>query len=363
MEQNLRIPGPTPLPPSALQASARQMIDHRGPEFARMQQEIIAGLKPLFRTENDIILLTASGTGGLEAAIVNLFSPGEQVLAISIGSFGERFAKIAQAYQLDVVPVRFPWGETADPTVVDQVLQEHPQAKGVLVTHNETSTGLTNNLAALSKVISKYKVLFLVDSISGVGAIEMRVDDWDIDVMVTGSQKAWMAPPGVAMVTVSPQAWAATRLSRLPRFYFDFAHYEEWMAKGQTPWTPATSVYYALQNGIKLIESEGLEKVLIRHQRVADYTRQEARRLGLQLFGKPGTGFYSNTVAAISVPETLDGDAIRKRLREEYNIVLGGGLGKLKGKIVRIGHMGWVEESHIAPVFSALQEVLARAQV
>ncbi|MSP13678.1 MAG: alanine--glyoxylate aminotransferase family protein [Chloroflexi bacterium] len=362
MEQNLRIPGPTPLPPSALQASARQMIDHRGPEFAQMQQEIIAGLKPLFRTENDIILLTASGTGGLEAAIVNLFSPGEQVLAISIGSFGERFAKIARAYQLDVVPVSFPWGETADPSVVDQALKEHPQVKGVLVTHNETSTGLTNNLAALSKVIAKYEVLFLVDSISAVGAIEMRVDDWGIDVMITGSQKAWMAPPGVAMVTVSPQAWTASRQSKLPRFYFDFAQYEEWMAKGQTPWTPAVSVYFALQNGIKLIKDEGLENVLARQQRVADYTRQEVRRLGLQLFGNPGIGFYSNTVTAISIPESLDGEAIRKSLRQQYNIVLGGGLGKLKGRIVRIGHMGWVQESHITPVFTALQKVLAHTE-
>jgi len=230
MEQ-LRIPGPTPCPPEVLQAMAWPMINHRGPEFKRILYDVTDKLKQAFQTKNDVLLLTGSGTGGLEAAIVNTLSPGDKVLSVSIGVFGNRFANIARQFGAEVAAIEMEWGKAADPETVRQALQANPAVKAVLVTHNETSTGVTNDLGAISQVVKESGKLLLVDAISSLGSIDLPVDAWHCDVVVTGSQKGWMVPPGLAMVSVSPEAWQAHSEARMPRFYWDFTQAKNFLEK------------------------------------------------------------------------------------------------------------------------------------
>ena len=229
--ENLRIPGPTPLPDEILKVLSRQMINHRGPEFGRMLHDVTAKLKQLFQTENDVFLLTSSGTGGLEAAIVNTLSPGDKVLSVSSGAFGERFGNIAQQFGAGVIPLRFEWGKAADVDAVRQTLRTEPEVKAVLVTHNETSTGITNDLASISSVVKEFDKLLLVDAVSSLGAINLPVDEWHCDVTVTASQKGWMVPPGLAMVSVSQKAWQAYSEAKIPRLYWDFIQAKSYLDK------------------------------------------------------------------------------------------------------------------------------------
>ena len=232
----LRIPGPTPCPPEVLQAMAWPMVNHRGPEFQQMLNDVTEKLKQVFQTRNDVLILTGSGTGGLEAAAVNMLSPGDRVLSVSIGVFGDRFANIAQQFGAEVVPLKLEWGKAADPDAVKKALKDNPGVKAVLVTHNETSTGVTNDLAAISKVVKEAGKLLLVDAISSLGSINLPVDDWHCDVVVTGSQKGWMVPPGLAMVSVSPEAWQAHAKAKMPRFYWDFTRAKKYLEKrGRIP--------------------------------------------------------------------------------------------------------------------------------
>ncbi|MFC1902590.1 pyridoxal-phosphate-dependent aminotransferase family protein [Chloroflexota bacterium] len=358
MEQ-LRIPGPTPLPDEVLQAMTKQMINHRGVEFAQMLQDITADLKQLFQTKNDVFLLTGSGTGGLEAAIVNMLSPEDKVLSVSIGVFGERFASIAEQFCVEVIPLKFEWGRAADPDAVRKALQSQPAVKAVLVTHNETSTGVTNDLAAISKVVKEFDKLLLVDAISSLGSIDMPVDDWHLDVAVTGSQKGWMAPPGLAMVSVSQVAWQAYAEAKIPRFYWDFAKAKSYLEKGQTPWTPAVSIVYALSVSLEMMLKEGLPNIVARHARVSKAARDGVKSLGLPLFAEESNA--SNTVTAVAAAGGLDTKKLLKIMREEHQIILGGGQQKLDGKIFRIGHLGWVNEDDIQTVMSALKVVLPQA--
>ena len=357
--ENLRIPGPTPCPDEVLQAMTRQMINHRGPEFGQMLNDITAKLKQLFQTKNDVFLLTGSGTGGLEAAIVNILSPGDKVLSVSIGVFGERFASIAQQFGAEVVPLRFEWGRVADIDDIRWALQADAKIKAVLVTHNETSTGVTNDLASISSAAKEFDKLLLVDAISSLGSLELPVDEWNLDVAVTGSQKGWMAPPGLAMVSVNQRAWQAYNSARMPRFYWDFAQAKSYQEKGQTPWTPAITVVFALLVSLGMMLEEGLPDIIARHARVAKATRDGVKSLGLSLFADEGHA--SDTVTAIAAPDGLDTKKLLKIMREEHNIILGGGQQKLDGKIFRIGHLGWVAEDDIEVVLSALREVLPQA--
>ncbi len=357
--QNLRIPGPTPCPDEVLKAMSRQMINHRGPEFTQLINDITAKLKELFQTKNDVFLLTASGTGGLEAAIVNTLSPGDKVLSVSIGAFGERFAAIAQQFGAEVTPLRFEWGKAADALAVREALQAEPEIKAVLVTHNETSTGVTNDLGQISKIIKEFDKLLLVDAISSLGSIELPVDDWQCDVTITGSQKGWMVPPGLAMVAISEEAWQANAKAKMPRFYWDFAKARSYLEKGQTPWTPAVSIVFALSVSLDMMLKEGLSGVISRHARIAKMTRQGIKALGLSLFAEESHA--SNTVTSIAASDGLDTKKLLKILREEHQIVLGGGQQKLSGKIFRIGHLGWVTEDDIERVLEALKIVLPQA--
>jgi len=357
--ENLRIPGPTPLPDEILKVLSRQMINHRGEEFIRMMTDITTNLKKLFQTKNDVFLLTSSGTGGLEAVIVNTLSPGDKLLVISNGIFGERFAGIAQQFGAEVIPLRFEWGKAVDADAVRQALRTEPKIKAVSVTHNETSTGVTNDLASISSVVKEFDKLLLVDAISSLGAINLPVDEWHCDVAVTASQKGWMAPPGLAMVSVSQQAWQAHSKAKMPRFYWDFTQAKNFLEKGQTPWTPAISMVFALEVSLEMMLQEGLSNIIARHARVSKATRDGIKSLGLSLFADEN--YASNTVTAVAASDGLDVAKMLKILREEHDMVLAGGLRELAGKIFRIGHLGWVNEDDIERVISALKAALPKA--
>ena len=358
--ENLRIPGPTPCPDEVLQAMTKQMINHRGPEFARILNRVTESLKILFQTRNDVFLLTGSGTGGLEAAVVNTMSPGDTVLSVSIGVFGDRFTSIAEQYGAEVIPLKFEWGKAADPDEVRRALEKEPKIKAVLITHNETSTGVTNDLASLSSVIKEFDKLLIVDAISSLGSINLPVDEWGCDIAVTGSQKGWMAPPGLAMVSVSETAWQAHANARMPRFYWDFSRARDYLERSQTPWTPAISTVFAMNTSLGMMLDEGLPNIISRHARIGQLARDGAKSLGLTLFADED--FASNTVTAINAPEGVNANDLRKILLAENEIVLGGGQQRLDGMIFRIGHLGLVEEEDVQVVISALKGALAKVR-
>ena len=357
--EELRVPGPTPCPPEVLQAMSKQMINHRGPEFAEILNGVTDKLKQLFQTRNDILLLTGSGTGGLEAAVVNTLSPGDRVLSVSTGVFGERFAAIAQRFGAEVIPLRFEWGKAANPETIRQALRSEAKIKAVLVTHNETSTGVTSDLASISSVVKEFDKLLLVDAISSLGSINLPVDEWHCDVTITGSQKGWMVPPGLAMVSMSQEAWRAHTNAKIPRFYWDFAQAKSYLERGQNPWTPGVTTIFALSVSLEMMLKEGLPNIIARHARIGEATRERVKSLGLPLFADEDCA--SNTVTAVSSPDGLDIKKLLQILREEHQVVLAGGQQKLDGKIFRIGHLGWVTEKDIEVVLSALRVTLPQA--
>lgn len=367
---NLRIHGPTPLPPEVREALAQPMIGHRSHAFSEIHGEVIEGLKELLRTQNDVFVLTASGTGGMETAVVNTLSPGDKVLSVSIGNFGERFRTIARRYGAQIVPLDYEWGTAADPDAIGSALAQHPDVKAVLITHNETSTGVTNplkDIAATVKAGGDASPLLLVDAISSAGCIELETDAWNIDVLVTGSQKGWMIPPGLAFVAFSDAAWTAHEQSTMPRFYFDLTPARKKLPANQTPWTPAVNLFYGLAAALRLMRQEGLQNIWERHQRIGDYTRLRVREMGLELFADPQ--FASNTVTAVRAPvgsttdstsrQRLDVDELRRRLEQDYKVILAGGQGPLKGQIFRIGHLGHVHQADIDDALAAIRNEIS----
>ena len=353
-EPNLRIPGPTALPASVREAGARQMINHRGPEFAAMLGRILDGMKPYFGTTNDIAMLSCAGSGGLEAAVVNTMSPGDKVVGVSIGSFGDRFAKIAKTYGADVTKLEAEWGYAAAADEVREVLRANPGTKAVLLTHNETSTGVMNPIAGLAAAVRAEApdALILVDSVSGLGAVPFEMDEWGVDLVVTGSQKAWMSAPGLAMIAASPHAWAAMETSTMPRFYLDLRAHRDSHANGQTPWTPAIAVVYQVDEGLRLMAAEGKSSVFARHEACAAASRAGLEALGFELFADPAVA--SKTVTAANVPEDLDWKAFNGEVKRR-GVVLAGGQGKLTGKIFRLGHLGSVTLEEILGAMSTLE--------
>jgi aspartate aminotransferase-like enzyme len=358
---------------------SKQMINHRGEEFGKILNSITVKLKQAFQTKGDVLLLTASGTGGLEAAIVNTLSPGDKVLSVSIGVFGERFAEIAEQFGADVKRLNFEWGKAADPEAIRKVLKTDSNIKAVMVTHNETSTGVTNDLEKISSVVKEFDKLLLVDAVSSLGCVDLPVDSWHCDVVVTGSQKGWMVPPGLAMVSMSEKAWQHASKARMPKYYWDFGKAKDYLEKGQTPWTPAISTCYALKATLDLMLNEGLSNIFARHARVAQMTRRGIKLLGLSLF--PEENHASNTVTAVSAfgrkgltadssqltalsaaEPQIDVPKLIQVLRSEYDIVIAGGQRKLSGKIFRIGHLGWVCEDDAKCVLDALAEALPKSR-
>jgi aspartate aminotransferase-like enzyme len=354
-EVSLRLPGPTPVPAPVMEAMNRPMINHRGGEFKTMYKEILAGLGVVFGAAGDVMVFPSSGTGGLEAAIVNTLSPGDRVLAVSIGHFGDRFARVAADFGLDVVKLDFPWGQAADPHAVQAAVQADPTIKAVLITHNETSTGVTNDMQAIAAAIGNAGPLIMVDAVSSLAALPLPADDWGLDVVVTGSQKALMVPPGLGIVSVGKRAWQAHAKARLPRHYWDFTALQKEQEQGMTPYTPAVSLLYGLQASLRLIITEGLPNVHRRHVALADMLRSGLREQGWRLLADPAHA--SNTVTAVFAPEGMSGKDLMSRLSSEFNIVVGGGQGPYDGKIIRIGHMGWVHEADIRTVLRAMKAI------
>ncbi|MGA2670284.1 MAG: alanine--glyoxylate aminotransferase family protein [Dehalococcoidia bacterium] len=356
----LRIPGPTPCPSQALEAMGRQMINHRGGEFGKILNSITGKLKQVFQTKADVFVLTGSGTGGLEAAVVNTLSPGDKVLSLANGFFGDRFADLAKEYGAEVIRLNFEWGKPVSLDATEKALKANGNIKAVLVTHNETSTGVTNDIKEISTVVKKFDKLLFVDAISSLGCINLPTDNWNCDIVVTASQKGFMVPPGLAMVSVNEKAWQAHAKAKMPRYYWDFSKAKDFLQKGQTPWTPAVSIFFALDVTLDLMLREGLDNIFARHARVAQTARNGIKSLGLSLF--PDEKYASNTVTAVNAADRIDVSQLTKILREEYEVIIAGGQEKLSGKIFRIGHLGLVYEKDIKSVLEALNKALPRAK-
>jgi aspartate aminotransferase-like enzyme len=360
-EPNLRIPGPTGLPPSVRQAGARQMINHRGPAFAEILTRIQSGMQPYFGTSAQVQILTSAGTGGLEAAVVNVLSPGDRVLGVSIGSFGDRFAKIASTYgaNVDVMAAEWGWAAAAD-EVRERLRSGGSDYKAVLLTHNETSTAVMNPMAELIPAVrgAAPDALILVDSVSALGAVPFEMDAWGADVVVTASQKAWMSAPGLAMVAASDRAWAAMETAKMPRFYLDLRRHRDSAAGGETPWTPAIAVVFQVDEGLRLMAEEGMAGVFARHGASAAASQAGIEALGFKLFAEPEN--RSKTVTAAWIPDDLDWKPFNADLRKR-GLVLAGGQGKLTGRIFRIGHLGSVTVEEIIAAMATLEAGLLAA--
>lgn len=355
-QPQLRIPGPTPLPERVVRAASQPMIDHRGPEFAQLLADVTAGARRVFETHGDLLVLTSSGSGGLESAVANLLSPGDEVVAAVCGGFGDRFADMAGAYGAQVVRLEAEWGEPVEPHDLAAVLAVHPAARVVLLTHNETSTGVTNSLADLVAVAHDAGRVVAVDGVSSVSSMPIAVDRLGIDVAVSSSQKGWMAPPGIALVTVNERAWALAERSRSPRYYFDWRLARRHAESGSTPWTPAVGVMYALREGILMLEEEGLAHVYARHRRLADATEAGLAALGFGLFA--AEDHRSATVTSALPMPGLDVSAYRRRLRTHYGVVVAGGQGKMTGRLLRVGHLGAVADGDVVQVLWAMERAL-----
>ena len=356
--QNLRTPGPTPIPDDIVEAMGNPMINHRGPEFDELITKVTAQLKQVFMTSNDLFILTASGTGALEASLVNTLSPGDKVVAATAGSFGDRFIDMAVAFGADVHRLDFEWGEAIDPEAVRQALRDDPEVKAVMVTHNETSTGVTHPMEDIARVAKQeFDKLLLVDAVSSLGCIPLPVDAWDCDLVGTASQKGFMIPPGLAFISISDRGWEAQKTATMPRFYFDLEEAKTTLERGQTPFTPNVAAMYGLSLGLDKMMDEGLEGVFGRHASIGQLARDRVRELGLELL-VTDERYASNTVTAVKMPEGVDGRALMGRMRTEKNVVLAGGQGKLSTSIFRIGHLGHVTEDDIEEVIGALKELL-----
>ncbi len=351
-------PGPTPIPPEVLLAQGSPLVYHRGPGFGALMREVTDRLKALYRTDSaDVLLMTSSGTGGLESAVQNVFSPGDEVLVPLAGFFSERFQALAESQGLVVRTIDEGWGTRIDPVRVADSLAEYP-VKAVLLTHSETSTGVIQPVEQLASVANDAGALVVVDVVSSLGAVPFAFDDWGIDVAVGGSQKALSASPGLAFVAVSQRAWTASRSATCPRFYFDWATYKRFadLPHPENPWTPAISVMQGLRAALELYFQDGVEVAMARHRMLSTAVKEGARALGLDLFGE---GLEDNwTVTAIRAPEAADADTICDRIRADYGCVLAPGQGPLKGRVFRIGHFGYFSELDIIRGLSALEMTL-----
>ena len=356
LKRYLLAPGPTPVPSEALLAMAMPIIHHRSPDFLPVLDAAKKGLQWLYQTKNDVLILSSSGTGGMVGSVNNFFSPGDRVLVINAGNFGERWTKICNSYGLSVNELKIDWGYTVKPHDVERALKSDPSIKGVFVQASETSTGVYHDIESLATIVRQYDdTIFVVDAISALVAHDLKMDAWGIDVLIGGSQKGLMLPPGLAFVGVSDKAWKFADKARCPRFYFNFKKERESLAKNQTNFTSPVTLIIGLNECLKLLQKEGLEKALERHRRLADATRKAMKTLGLELFTKESP---SNSVTAIQAPDGLDGQEIYKNLRVNYGITAAGGQGQAKGKIFRIAHLGYADTFDIITAIAGVEMVL-----
>lgn len=329
-------------------------MHHRTSEFSAIFQEVIDNLKYAFQTKNDVFLIASSGTGALESAVCNLLSPGDTTIVASCGVFGDRFIKMIEVYGAKPIVLREPDGQAVVPAKIEETLKKNPHVKAVFATHTETSTGVANDIAAIGKIVAKTAAVFVVDAVSGLVGQELRTDEWQVDVVCTGSQKGLMTAPGLGMVCVSAKAWPLVEAAKSPRFYFDWRKMKKSVAEKQTPFTPPVTVITAQAEALRQIRQEGLDNILARHAWLAAATRDAVQALGLKLFAQTPC----NVLTSITVPAGIDGKAIVKRMRENYGVSIAGGQGELVGKIVRIAHMGYMERFDVIIGISALEMML-----
>jgi len=351
----LLAPGPTPVPPEVLAAMALPVIHHRTPQFSAVLDEVQAGLRELFGTAHEVLVLAASGTGAMEGAVTNLLSPGDEAIIVNGGKFGERWTKICQAYGVRPHEVVVEWGRAVRPEMVGEALAAYPAARAVFVQASETSTCVLHPVPALAELCRRRDTLLVVDGITAVGVIDLPMDRLGIDVLITGSQKALMLPPGLAFVGLSPRAWAATEQSRLPRFYFDFRRERKGIAERSTAWTPAISLINGLRVALGMMRSEGWANVHARHDRLARATRAAATALGLRLLAPEAP---SPAATGVMLPETVDGSALFRYLRDRMGVTFAGGQDRLKGKIIRLSHLGYVDAFDVVTGVAALELAL-----
>ncbi|NMA95543.1 MAG: alanine--glyoxylate aminotransferase family protein [Clostridiales bacterium] len=356
----LMTPGPTNIPYKVREAMSRPMIHHRTEEFGFYFNQMNKGLKMVFQTENPVLTLASSGTGAMEASITNVFSPGDKVLIANGGVFGDRLVKIADRFGLDVVTMDIPWGQEVTGDDIEAILssEKGEGIKGVLITHNETSTGVTNDIESIGNLLKDRDCLLIVDAISSLGGIDLQTDNWGVDIVIAGSQKAFMLPPGLAFVSVSQRAWAAVEKSTFPKFYFDFSAYRESLEKNTTPYTPAATLIIGASESLKMIKEQGLENIFARHENLAKACRAAVKALGLELFASENAA--SNLITSIKSPNEIDIERVRSILNLDYDIMVAGGQQHLKGKILRIGHMGYVDGFDLIKTLSALERALIK---
>lgn len=354
----LMIPGPTPVPPTVVAAMSRPIIGHRSEDFAALHKEIVGKLQKLLQTQNEVFVLTHSGTGAMETAVANTVSPGDKVLALVGGKFGQRFAQLARVYGGEVDELNFDWGKPVDLKIVEAKLAANPDIKVVLATQNETSTGVTNDIQGLGKLIAKTEALLVVDGVSGVGGIEVKVDEWNVDILCTGSQKSLMLPPGLAIVTVSSKAWAVIEQNTSPRYYFSLPAAKKSYAKWNTAYTPAVSLFVGLNAALDMMLAEGFDNVFARHMLLQRATRAAIKALGLKLLTDEDCA--SPVITSVLSPDGISADDIRKVLKEELGVTFAGGQDHLKGKLFRIAHMGFADRMDVIIAIGALEMALNR---
>ena len=355
IKQLLLAPGPTPVPSRVRLAMAQPMFHHRTPQFSALFGEVRAQLQELFQTEQDVLMLAASGTGAMEAAVNNCFAPGDEVVFVNGGKFGERWGKLSSTFGLKPVEIKVEWGRAVRPEQVEQALAEHPNAKGVLVQASETSTAAVHPIEQLSAITRKTNALLVVDGITAVGVYPIPMDQWGVDVLVTGSQKALMLPPGLALIALSARAWERVGQTKQPRFYFDLPRERTNQAKNTTAWTPAISLVIGLREALTMMQEEGYPNLYARHARLASATRAAGLALGLRLVAPDNP---SPAVTGLYTPEGIDGGKLFSYLRDKMRVVFAGGQDQLKGKIVRIAHLGYIGAFDTITAVAALEMAL-----
>jgi len=356
-KEYLLTPGPTPLPPQISLAMAKPIIHHRTPQFQEILKEASLGLKWAFQTANDVFIISSSGTGAMEAAVINLLSVGDTALVVQGGKFGERWTEIAKAYGINAEIINVEWGKAVDPAEISKRLKSNPEIKAVFTTLCETSTGVDNNIQAIASVVKESPAVLVVDAISGLGAVDLKTDAWGVDVVVAGSQKGLMLPPGLGFISLSAKAWKLVEASKSSRYYLDLRKAKKALDKNDTPFTSSITLIVALNEALKMMQQDGLEGIFKRHKAMADATRAAIRALGLELFAPTAA---SDGVTAAKVPAGVDGEKLVKTMRDTYGVTIAGGQDELKGKVFRIAHMGFITESDIIMGLSCLEKVLTQ---
>ena len=349
-------PGPTMLPPEVLLKMAEPIMHHREPEFEKMFAEIREELKYLFQTKNEVLVFTSSGTGAMEGAVSNILSKGDKALVVRGGKFGERWGEICKAYGIEFIPIDVDWGKAVDPKQIQKALESNPSIRAVYTQASETSTGVKHPIHEIAEIVKKYEeTALVVDAITGIGVFNLPMDAWGIDVLISGSQKALMLPPGLAFAALSDKAWKLAEKSNLPKYYFDFKKELKNTKKNQSSYTPAISLFVGLREALHMIRKEGIEAVFRRHEKLAEATRAAVRALGLELYAPDSP---SNAVTAVKVPEGVDGEKLKALFFEKFGITVAEGQDRAKGKIIRIAHLGYYERLDMVMVVSALEMLL-----